>query len=134
MIPIAALISIAGLIVCNLWISSSRIDPASLLFIVWNCVPVFVTLGVNALHRKTPIKRRMQRFGMTGFSIVNLGLTALSHLMWMFDIGKTKTGSSTSALLFVFLPISAMFFGLVGFLVGLVVGSLGGEPDQPTPG
>jgi ABC-type lipoprotein release transport system permease subunit len=44
------------------------------------------------------------------------------HAAWILDLGDTKTGSSTSGLMFVFLPIYAMLAGLVGAVSGALVG------------
>jgi hypothetical protein len=47
-----------------------------------------------------------------------------THIMWLFDIAKTKTGSSTGGLIFIFIPFWAFLFGFLPAIVMLVKASM----------
>jgi hypothetical protein len=105
-------------------IRSSSGDLAAALDIgLWNCSPFFVALGIVAVSRR---QSRAIRFAAYGFSAGATGLVLYGHIMWAFDIGRTATGSSTSALMFIFLPawavivgaVAAVLAGIVGFALG----------------
>jgi len=61
-------------------------------------------------------------FALSAFSLVVALFVALAHLAWTFDWGGTATGSSTSALMFIFLPPWSIVFGVVaaGITAGIV--------------
>lgn len=42
----------------------------------------------------------------------------LFHIAWMLELGRSRTGSSTSGLIFVFLPIYALILGGLAFGFG----------------
>ena len=70
-------------------------------FTVWNCFPVAVAFGalVGGLRFRGP-----RAAAFIAFSVIAALLPALFHLAWLFDWGGTATGSSTSALAFIFVP------------------------------
>jgi hypothetical protein len=71
-------------------------------FTVWNCLPVAAGFGmlVAGLHTRGAIAVACVTFAVSATSLVTL-----FHLAWLFDWGGTATGSSTSALAFIFVPI-----------------------------
>ncbi|MEW6364492.1 MAG: hypothetical protein AB1714_07620 [Acidobacteriota bacterium] len=81
-------------------------------FTVWNALPVVLGFGVLMLGLRS---RRAITVGCIAFAISATLLVALFHLAWLFDWGGTATGSSTSALAFIFVPIWAcLFAGIIG--------------------
>jgi len=87
-------------------------------FAVWNCVPVAAALGaLNAGLRS----RGPAAAGMITFSVVAALFPALFHLAWMFDWGGTATGSSTSALAFIFVPLWAIGFAAVAAAIAWAI-------------
>ena len=83
-------------------------------FTVWNMLPLIISfvLYVNATTKgSTP-------YGAYGFLIGSMLLSSLIHLAWFFDWGETKTGSSTSALIFIFIPIYSLIPGGIGYAIG----------------
>jgi hypothetical protein len=86
--------------------------------VLWNCAPILAALGLNFVTRT---HGPGARFAGYGFASGSTSLALFGHLMWAFDIGKTATGSSTSALLFAFLPCYAFILGLIlGAPAGLI--------------
>jgi hypothetical protein len=76
----------------------------------WNCMPPLLALGLAATTRSAPLG---PRFAAYGFAVGAAGLVLLGHVAWAFDIAKTASGSSTSALLLLFLPPYAVVAGVV---------------------
>jgi hypothetical protein len=80
-------------------------------FWVWNAIPV--ALGYALLRRA---RRRAFRVAPEiAFIVLSCGLLLFAHAAWAFDWGRTATGSSTSALIFIFLPIYAIVLGGLAF-------------------
>jgi hypothetical protein len=101
-------------------------------FGIWNCVPMLLALGlVFAARHSGPTMR------FAGYGFGAAGLVLFGHIMWAFDIGKTATGSSTCALMFLFLPpwavivgaMAAVLAGLIGFAWGPRVAAPPSRPD-----
>lgn len=90
-------------------------------FTLLNCVPIILSyLAIRYIPwRRKSLKRIMLVFG---FSIFSTGLTIFVYLAWTFDFFAMATGSSTSGLIFLFLPAYSIVFGLFGALIGWVVG------------
>jgi hypothetical protein len=79
-------------------------------FAIWNLLPI--GLGAFALgvaQRKEGALSSVFKY----FAVVTTVIPILVHLAWIFDWGATATGSSTSALLFVFLPVWTIALGLI---------------------
>lgn len=91
-------------------------------FAIWNCLPLIV-LGVMDLliiwHmiEKTKKVSLILRAGFIGLELGTIPLILLGHVAWYFDLDSTATGSSTSGLIFIFIPIYAVIFGVItGFV------------------
>jgi hypothetical protein len=79
-------------------------------FTVWNCLPVAVGFGALVAGLRT---RGALAVACFTFAVSTSVLIALFHLSWLFDSGGTATGSSTSALAFIFVPIWACVFAAI---------------------
>jgi hypothetical protein len=88
----------------------------ALAIVSWNCIPMLVALRVAVATRT---RGNSLRFACYGFALGAAGLSLFVHIMWAFDVGKIATGSSTSALVFLFLPFYA---GVCGLLVAVPAG------------
>lgn len=91
-------------------------------FWLWNALPVVVSLGL--------LLRFVRRYessgvplvaGAAAFALVAVGIVLAFHFAWAFDIAQTATGSSTSGIAFVFIPIWALLGGGGAFLVVSIV-------------
>lgn len=80
-------------------------------FWIWNVVPVVV--GYALLRRAR--RRAFQVAPELAFIAVSCGLSLVTHAAWVFDWGRMATGSSTGGLVFIFLPIFALFAGSLAF-------------------
>lgn len=88
-------------------------------FTVWNALPVAMGLGAVLATRRS---RPAVLVGCTAFAATATLLVVLFHLAWFFDWDGTATGSSTSALAFVFVPPWAcLFAGIAGVLAWGIV-------------
>ena len=91
-------------------------------FAIWNCAPLVVLLlidiGVTAASRRMSLKHVSTMLGpVLAANVVVQGLIVLGHVAWNYDLGDFATGSSTSGLIFIFLPIHA---AIAGVIVGAV--------------
>jgi hypothetical protein len=80
-------------------------------FWIWNAIPV--PLGYALLRRAR--RRSFRPAPEIAFIALSCGLLVFAHAAWAFDWGRTATGSSTSALIFIFLPIYAVALGGLAF-------------------
>jgi hypothetical protein len=91
-------------------------------FTLWNALPVAIGFAVLWIGLRS---RGATAVGCIAFAISVTVMVALFHLAWLFDWGSIATGSSTSALAFIFVPIwvivLASIIGLVAWAVGRVV-------------
>jgi hypothetical protein len=91
-------------------------------FTIWNALPVAIGFGVLWIGLRS---RGATAAGCIAFAVSVTVLVALFHLAWLFDWGSIATGSSTSALAFIFVPfwviVFAAIIGLVAWGVGRVV-------------
>ena len=83
-------------------------------FAVWNALPMMAGLGMLLAGRRS---RGRMPWGRMAFATVATLLMVWFHLSWLFDRGGARTGSSTSALAFIFMPLWA-------FILGAVAGAL----------
>ena len=106
---------ITGTVLCAVWVVLAE-EIFINVFTVWNLVPV---LEGYVLYRWAAKTNKASAYGgAIGFAMLGVGFTILAHAAWFFDWGQTKTGSSTSALIFIILPIYAAILGAVGYIVG----------------
>ncbi len=95
------------------------------LFTLWNLLPLAVVamllLNVRYKWRWCNMSAG-SRGAVLGFVLGSLGFTFLMHLAWMLDLGGTATGSSTSGLIFIFIPIYSLGLGILGTPIGWLCG------------
>ncbi|MBW8192967.1 hypothetical protein K0504_18210 [Neiella marina] len=83
------------------------------LFVLWNIAPIIlVAIVFNITVFKGFLKS--SAFHMIVGTIL---LHSYFHSVMYFDIGKAATGSSTSALVYIYFPIYSVFFGGVVYLL-----------------
>jgi hypothetical protein len=88
---------------------------------LWNVLPVAIGLLVARGTRRGP--RTPVAIGPgAGFLAGAVPMSLFWHAAWQFDVWRTASSSSTSALMFLILPIYAIGIGLAGSLLGMVVG------------
>jgi hypothetical protein len=79
-------------------------------FALWNALPMLAGLGMLLVGHRG---RRTIPWGRAAFAVVATLFMVWFHLSWLFDWGGAKTGSSTSALAFIFMPLWALVLGAV---------------------
>ncbi|TLM63959.1 MAG: hypothetical protein FDZ69_12045 [Deltaproteobacteria bacterium] len=87
--------------------------------ILWTALPIYI--GYSTLAKSWRIGSIRKACQGYGFLTVSLGFSYFYHFAWFFDWGGTKTGCSTSAIIFIWFPIYAVILGGIGYLVGSVV-------------
>lgn len=88
--------------------------------ILWTTLPLYMSYAIINSAVKTNSAKKL--FAGYGFIFVSVGFSLFYHVAWYFDWQGTKTSSSTSALIFIWLPIYAVIVGLIGYVVGILVG------------
>ena len=90
----------------------------------WNCAPVLLALYVvrPATMSGPAVSSLRRRAARWGFSLFTALTVAAVHLLWLFDWRGTATGSSTSGLVFLFLPFLSLAAGSVGFVLTWAAG------------
>jgi hypothetical protein len=79
-------------------------------FAAWNALPMLAGLGMLLIgHRR----RTAMPWGRMAFAAVATLFMVWFHLSWLFDWGGARTGSSTSALAFIFMPLWALIIGAI---------------------
>jgi len=84
------------------------------LFTIWNMLPLIISLILYKYGQKQEIKI----YGAYGFLIGGMILSGYFHMAWFFNWDGIKTGSSTSGLIFIFIPIYSLIPGGIGYFVG----------------
>ena len=80
-------------------------------FAIWNALPVLVGFALLWASRRA---RFANRVGSVVFAVTATLFVTLFHLAWWLDWHGTATGSSTSALAFIFVPIWACLLAVAG--------------------
>ncbi len=83
-------------------------------FTAWNMLPLIISYFLYL----APTKKGTSLYGAYGFLIGSMLLSGYIHMAWLFDWGGTKTGSSTSGLIFIFIPIYSLVSGGLGMAIG----------------
>ena len=88
------------------------------LFLIWNLLPVvaFYFITKNYFNNWYALKI-FSKICLIFLLIFLLIFPTLISIMWIFDIGETKTGSSTAGLIFIFIPIWAFVFSLIPYII-----------------
>ncbi len=86
-------------------------------FVLWNIIPIFVCAFI---YNKTTSQQLIKNSSFHAVIAIILFHSSY-HMVMYFDIGKAATGSSTSALAYIFIPIYAVAFGGAIFLISKLV-------------
>jgi hypothetical protein len=89
-------------------------------FAVWNLFPVLLVLAGATAAQLVPDSGSAIRGRVVVPSLAIPGVVAFAHLAWQFDWGQTATGSSTSGLIFIFIPIWSLIVGGVVAVISLL--------------
>ncbi len=100
------------IVLCALFIAFSM-GLNSLWWLIWNMSPLIFAVGLLNSTQVSQNKRMVEFIS----AIVLLILISFSHLSMHFDIAGSATGSSTSALAYVTLPIAIMLVTVAVYLV-----------------
>jgi hypothetical protein len=101
-------------------------------FVFWNLVPFVAASGCTELIVRLkggawagmPISSKVCAIcAAIGFD----WLPIFFFIAWVADLGGTHTGSSTSALALIFVPMWSLVFGIVGAVAGLLAGHIVGK-------
>lgn len=86
------------------------------LIVLWNCIPLFISYLLIFYLSKERFLTKVKdvKTPILIFAIINIGFTTFIHLAWIFDWNNTASGSSTSALIFIFIPI---FSGIIATVI-----------------
>ncbi|TLU61352.1 hypothetical protein FE810_15180 [Thalassotalea litorea] len=82
-------------------------------FVVWNIVPMIIAAIVFNTHKIKDVWSTSTFHMILGIILLHIYF----HSVMYFDIGKAATGSSTSALAYIFFPIYSVCFGGLVYLV-----------------
>lgn len=121
------LVIVACVLCCFILIAELPVVP----FAPWNWLPVVsaLLLARLALERSRGLWSHVptrRRGGVIGFTVLGVGSSVLSHLLWLIE-GGAVGGSSTAGLMFLFVPVYAMALGIVGGIAGTFAGALVGR-------
>ena len=94
--------------------------------IAWTALPVYIGYSTIRTAWKTQSTKKLHQG--YGFLIFSVFFSYLYHFAWFFDWDGTKTGSSTSALIFVIFPVYVVILGYLGYFLGsLTAGNNGAK-------
>jgi len=101
---------------CLYFLAGVLINP----LIIWVAGPLFISypLFASGKNSNTPAKC----YAAYGYLLGGAGFSLLYHFAWFFDWGQTKTGGSTSALIFAVFPVYAIIIGLFFSCIGYAIG------------
>lgn len=83
------------------------------IFVFWNILPI---IFAAAIFNKR-VENRLTIDSSFHAVLAILIIHCFFHVVMYFDIGKSATGSSTSALAFIFIPIWTIAIGIVVFIL-----------------
>jgi hypothetical protein len=92
-------------------------------FWLWNIFPIIVA----AMIFYQMDKGQLYKSSSLHMILTILLLHSFFHAVMYFDIGEAATGSSTSALAYIFIPIYVFIFGVIVFLVSKLIRALFGK-------
>ena len=84
--------------------------------IIWVASPIIFSFIKIRQHTKNNSIRGLN--GAKGFLYTSGTILLLVHLAWFFDLDGTKTGGSTSSLIFAVIPFYAFILGGFAYLIG----------------
>ncbi len=90
-------------------------------FTLWNCLPLLlaaITLVPAAIQSPQTHLRLRDLWVRIGLAGAILGSTLCVYFTWKFNWWNTRTGSSTSGLIFIFAPFWTLLSGIIGLGAG----------------
>ena len=67
------------------------------------------------------LKNGGSQYSTYGFLIGSMLLSGYIHMAWLLDWDGTGTSSSTSGLIFIFIPLYSLIPGGIGFAIGQII-------------
>jgi hypothetical protein len=89
-------------------------------FAIWNALPLFIGYSIYARGEKN--NKPQLIWGAWGFVLCGMALSLYFHMAWMFDWNGLATSSSTSGLIFIFIPFLSVIVGGLGFMLAYAFG------------
>jgi len=86
---------------------------------IWNCVPIIASYLLLSRARRSATSPLPE----IAFFLVACGVVLFAHAAWHMDWAGTASGSSTSALMFVVLPVYACVLGGAAYGLAVLFGS-----------
>jgi hypothetical protein len=84
--------------------------------IVWTALPLYLSYWfINSAVASNSDKKLFAGYGFMLFSVL---FSIFYHFTWYLDWQGTKTSSSSSALIFIWLPLYSVVLGFVGYGIG----------------
>ncbi len=95
-------------------------DLAALILLLWTALPLYASwfLQGKALEKGPPVLTNLLPLWL--FMLFSITFSLFYHWTWWADWQGTRTGSSTSALIFVVFPAWSLVIGGAGYLCGRV--------------
>jgi len=88
-------------------------------FWIWNCVPIVVSYVLLSRARNSATNPLPE----IAFFLIACGIVLFAHAAWHLDLDGMATGSSTSGLTFVVLPVYACVLGGAAYGLAVLFGS-----------
>lgn len=86
---------------------------------IWVLLPFYI--GYSMVYKAWKINSKKKLWKGYNFLVASIGFSHFYHLLWFFDAEGTKTGGSTTALIFLWGPIWAVVLGYFGYFIGSFV-------------
>jgi len=94
-------------------LSGIALELTGVVFVLWNLVPVVI--GGFLIRGAISCESSALLGGCVGYVLCGIGFVLFINFSWIFDWNTMKTGSSTSGLVFIFLPFYSLMFGAIGY-------------------
>ena len=91
-------------------------------FILWTSLPLY--LSYYFIDRAVSSGSIKRLYAAYGFMLAAIAFSVFYHITWYTDWQGTRTGSSTSALIFVWMPVYSVIIGFVGYFLASLPGAL----------
>lgn len=110
---------ILSTILCSLYIVFTEGGSPNM-FTIWNLSPIFLCYFI--LKNSFKEKNKSSRWNSICFTLTTVGSIIYVHTAWWQNWQEIKTGSSTSAIIFIFLPIYSIILGSIIFFFSWFIG------------
>lgn len=89
--------------------------------ILWTALPLYI--GYYQLNAAIKQLSVIKLYACYGFLAVSISVSLFYHATWYVDWQGTRSGDSTSALIFIFFPVYAVILGYAGYSIGYLAGA-----------